>query len=112
MKIAPLGDSAAVVTLGETLDAATAAAVQALVAALEVKPLPGLIECVPANASITVYYDPARVPSTKVSRRMNACIGGLKTGPPPLDGASLRPASGDRASLLWRGIGPGSGDSR
>jgi inhibitor of KinA len=65
MKIAPLGDSAAVVTLGETLDASTAAAVQALVAALEAKPLPGLIECVPANASITVYYDPARVPGTK-----------------------------------------------
>ena len=63
MKIAPLGDSAVVVALGETLDAATAAAVQALVAALEVKPLPGLIECVPANASVTVYYDPARVPS-------------------------------------------------
>jgi inhibitor of KinA len=65
MKIAPLGDSAAVVTLGETLDAATTAAVQALMAALEIKPLPGLIECVPANASITVYYDPARVLSTK-----------------------------------------------
>jgi inhibitor of KinA len=65
MKIAPLGDSAVVVTLGETLDAATAAAVQALVAALEVKPLPGLIESVPANASVTVYYDPARVPSTE-----------------------------------------------
>ena len=45
MKIAPLGDSAVVVTLGETLDAATAAAVQALAAALEAKPLPGLIEC-------------------------------------------------------------------
>jgi inhibitor of KinA len=64
MKIAPLGDSAVVVTLGETLDAATAAAMQALVAALEAKPLPGLIECVPASASVTVYYDPARVPST------------------------------------------------
>ena len=55
MKIAPLGDSAVVVTLGETLDAATVAAVQALVAALEAKPLPGLIECVPANASVTVF---------------------------------------------------------
>lgn len=63
MKIAPLGDSAVVVTLGETLDAATVAAVQALMAALEAKPSPGLIECVSANASVTVYYDPARVPS-------------------------------------------------
>ena len=93
MKIAPLGDSAAVVTLGETLDAATTAAVQALVAALEVKPLPGLIECVPANASITVYYDRHVFPPRRVSRRMNACIGGLKTGPPPPDGASRRPGA-------------------
>lgn len=93
MKIAPLGDSAVVVTLGETLDAATASAVQALVAALEAKPLPGLIECVPANASITVYYDPARVPPQRVSRRMNTCIDGLKTGLPPPDGASLRPGA-------------------
>lgn len=62
MKLAPLGDSAVIVTLGESPDAATVAAGCALVAALAEKPLPGLIECAQANASVTVFYDPARVP--------------------------------------------------
>jgi inhibitor of KinA len=43
-------------------NAATVAAGQALVDVLEAKPLPGLIECAPANASVTVYYDPVRIP--------------------------------------------------
>jgi inhibitor of KinA len=62
MKLAPLGDSAVIVTLGETPDTVTVAAGCALAAALEAKPLPGLLECAQANASVTVFYDPARVP--------------------------------------------------
>jgi len=62
MKIAPLGDSAAVVVLGDTADAATVAAAQALASALEANPITGLDECVPANASVTVYFAPVRIP--------------------------------------------------
>jgi len=62
MKLAALGDSAVIVTLGDTPDAATVAAGCALATALESKPLPGLIECAQANASVTVFYDPVRVP--------------------------------------------------
>jgi len=62
MKIATLGDSAVLVGLGETLDVAAVGAVQALAAALEADPLPGFIECVAANLTVTVYYDPTRVP--------------------------------------------------
>jgi len=61
MKLAPIGDSAVIVTLGETPDAPTVAAVRALAAALDAKPFSGLIECAPTNASLTVFYDPARV---------------------------------------------------
>jgi inhibitor of KinA len=61
MKLGPLGDSAVVVTLGDTLNVATASAAQRLVAALEAKPLPGLVECAAANASVTVFYDPVRL---------------------------------------------------
>ncbi len=61
MKIAALGDSAVMVTLGDAPDAATVAAGCALVAALEARPMPGLIECAQANAGVTVFYDPARV---------------------------------------------------
>ncbi len=62
MKIAALGDSAVLVRLGETPDLAAVANVQALAGALEADPLPGFIECVAANVSVTVHYDPARVP--------------------------------------------------
>jgi len=61
MKLAALGDSAVLVTLGETLDVATVGNAQSLAAALEADPLPGFLECVAANASVTVYYDPVRV---------------------------------------------------
>jgi inhibitor of KinA len=61
MKIGPLGDSAVVVTLGETLDAVTVAAAQRIAAALEAKPLVGLVECATANVSVTVLYDPVRL---------------------------------------------------
>ena len=37
------------------------ARVEALAAALAQDPLPGLVECVPANAGVTVFYDPVRV---------------------------------------------------
>ena len=50
MKLGPLGDSAVVVTLGERLDATTVAAAQRLAAALEAKPLAGLVECAAANS--------------------------------------------------------------
>ena len=63
MKLALLGDSAVLVTLGETPDVPTVAEVRALAAALDAKPLPGLIECAQTNASVTVFYDPARVPA-------------------------------------------------
>jgi inhibitor of KinA len=61
MKLAPIGDSAVLVTLGETPDISTVTAVRALSAALEAKPLPGLVECAQTNASVTVFYDPARI---------------------------------------------------
>jgi len=65
MKLAPLGDDAVIATLGEKLDVETASAACALSRALLAKPLPGVGECVPANASVTVFYDPGRVPKKK-----------------------------------------------
>ena len=61
MKLVPLGDSAVLVTLGERPDATMLAAVEALAAALEREPLAGFVESVPANAGLTVFYDPGRV---------------------------------------------------
>jgi len=63
MKINPLGDAAVVVTLEGAAEAGTVAVAQALAAALEADPIAGFSECVPANASVAVYYDPVRIAS-------------------------------------------------
>ena len=57
MSVAPLGDSAAVITLGEGIDAAMAGRVQAVVGALARNPPPGVVDVVPAFASIAVFFD-------------------------------------------------------
>lgn len=57
----PLGDSALVVQLGPGIDVETHRRVQIFVKALEERPFAGMIELVPAFASVTVFYDPVRV---------------------------------------------------
>jgi len=59
-----LGDRAVTITLGTSIDEVTRRRVQSLCAALDAKPVPGIIEYVPAFASLTVHYDPVRVPPT------------------------------------------------
>jgi inhibitor of KinA len=59
LKLSPLGDRAIVVQLGETIDEATHRLVRALCARLEESPVGGMMDYVPAYASVTVHYDPA-----------------------------------------------------
>jgi len=61
MKLAALGDSAVIVTLGRLWMLRRWAQVRSG-RRVGGKPLPGLIECAQANATVTVFYDPARVP--------------------------------------------------
>jgi inhibitor of KinA len=61
MHFTPLGDQAVTITLGDRIDEATHRRVRAAVARLERDRPRGLIDLVPAFASITVHYDPARV---------------------------------------------------
>ncbi|MNC23497.1 Kinase A inhibitor [compost metagenome] len=56
-KIAPLGDSAAVVILASDIGAGTYRQVRALSEYLEHQPFAGMIEYVPAFSSVAVYYD-------------------------------------------------------
>ena len=67
-------------TLWETLDAATVTAAQRLAAALEAKPLVGLVECATANDSVTVLYDPVPLPTTR--RRLHSNV---SDRPPSID---------------------------
>lgn len=59
--IAPLGDSAVILQVGDRIDEETHRKVSVLSSALEENPFPGLVEVVPAFTTVTVYYDPAAI---------------------------------------------------
>lgn len=56
--IVPLGDCALQITLGAQISEAVNAEVHALAWRIESAALPGLIDLVPAYASLTIHYDP------------------------------------------------------
>lgn len=58
MKLEPLGDSAVVATLGTRIDAEALAPVLALARAVRESGARGVLEVVPAYATVTVFYDP------------------------------------------------------
>jgi inhibitor of KinA len=57
MTLAALGDTAVVVTLGNTIDESTLLRVRSLAKALESDMATGLVDIVPAYATVTVFYD-------------------------------------------------------
>ncbi len=58
MKISPLGDAAAIIEVGKEISETVQRKVKALSMQLELKPVPGMIEYVPAFTTVTVFYDP------------------------------------------------------
>jgi len=58
MKLEPLGDSAVVATLGAAIDPSTLASVLGLAGALAAAKGAGIVDIVPAYATVTVFYDP------------------------------------------------------
>lgn len=54
----PLGDAAVVVRFGQEIDPEVLSWVRALIDWLKEASLEGIVECVPAYATVTVYYDP------------------------------------------------------
>ena len=56
--LVPLGDSALVVSFGDAIDEETHARVLTFVDQLEAAPLPEVVDCVPAYASVTIHYRP------------------------------------------------------
>lgn len=71
IEIYPLSESAATVRFGEEWSEDIRASIAKLHDALERRPFPGLIECVPALTALTVYYDPVAVirPERKMMRQ-------------------------------------------
>ncbi|WP_027416359.1 5-oxoprolinase subunit PxpB [Aneurinibacillus terranovensis] len=60
MEFFPLGDSAVVIQVGDSIDETVHHKVRILSAYLEDHPFPGMIEYVPAFTTVTVFYDPVR----------------------------------------------------
>ena len=58
MHFAPLGDSAVMITLGDTIDERTHRLVRAAASRIRSDPPPGFVDLVPAFVSIVVHYDP------------------------------------------------------
>ena len=61
MEIVPLGESAIQIKLGKSIHPDIHRRVKMLLNHLEKHPFPGMIECIPAFASVTVFYDPLKV---------------------------------------------------
>lgn len=77
MHFNPLGDHAITISIGDSIDEATHRLVRAVSASLDARPPCGLIDQVPAFASVVVHYDPAKVPgkaTTSPYDRMVALI--------------------------------------
>lgn len=65
-KITPLGDSSLLVQFGSDIDIPINQRVHALASFLEASPFDGMIETVPAYATLLVQYDPLTVSFTQV----------------------------------------------
>lgn len=61
MQIRPLGDRAIVIRLGDAISEAMHQRVRAVCERLDRRRVPGMVEYVPAYASVTVHYDPLEV---------------------------------------------------
>jgi KipI family sensor histidine kinase inhibitor len=65
-KIVPLGDSALLVQLGEEIDLAINQRIHALANLINISPLDGLVEIVPAYATLLIHYDPLVLSYAKI----------------------------------------------
>lgn len=95
MTLAPLGDSAVVVTLGSSIDESTLVRVRSLAAELELEKSPVIIDVVPAYTTVTVLYEiaPAGVksepPYERVCRVISECVKKIEHSWPDLVRANL-----------------------
>lgn len=92
-RFAPLGDSAIMVTLGDSIDEATHRLVRAATERIDRHEVPGVVDLVPAFTSIAVHYDPtvvaeqagAALPYEFVRRALDTLLAGTSAEdlPPP-----------------------------
>lgn len=62
--ISPLGDSALVITFGDSIQYDIHKQIKTCKDSIELNPFPGFIECVPAFTNLTIFYNPLEVVAT------------------------------------------------
>lgn len=65
-RLVPLGDSSLLVQFGSDIDISLNRRVHALASLLEISPIEGLIETIPAYATLLVQYDPLLISFTEI----------------------------------------------
>ena len=73
-RMVPLGDSSLIVQLGDEIDLAVNQRVHALASLIEASSINGIIETVPAYATLLVHYDPLMLSFTKIKNLLRATI--------------------------------------
>lgn len=84
VSISPMGDSALVLEVGDTINQGTHRRVQAVVQRLDQQSIPGVLEVVPAFTTVTVYYDPFQTPYAQMRDLVEAALQGLTDAELPL----------------------------
>ncbi|HXF84187.1 MAG TPA: 5-oxoprolinase subunit PxpB [Anaerolineales bacterium] len=77
-RILPLGDSSALIQFGDEIDPALNQRVHALAHLIEISSLEGIIETVPAYATLLVHYDPLLLSFTQVKEHVRTKIAQVK----------------------------------
>ncbi len=67
-KIVPLGDAALLVQLGDEIDPTINQRIHALAALINIAPLDGIIETIPAYATLLIHYDPLTLTYAKIRK--------------------------------------------
>jgi len=73
-RIVPLGDSSLLVQLGDEIDLAVNQRVHALASLIEASSINGIIETVPAYASLLIHYDPLILSFAQLKNHLRAKI--------------------------------------
>lgn len=86
MRFTPLGDRALTITLGDAIDLPTHRRVRSASAAIVANPPAGVVDQVPAFASVTVHYDPSRIvgdprqaPYDRLTAQLDALLSTTRT---------------------------------
>ena len=77
-QLIPFGDSALLIKFGDEIDLSINQRVHALDALLRMREIPGVIETVPAYATLLVYYDPLTLTFDQIVKRVRTEMAWVK----------------------------------